>query len=155
MNKKITWLFALVMSLMLGQSVIAASSSDTSTSSHHRHHRYHHDYMSKVLAKLNLTDAQKAKMKAIKMQIRSSFEESKKQMQSIQVQLRALVHSDKMDQKKLDALIAQKMKIKTEMMKKFAILQNQMYNVLDANQKAQFQAMKAKWEAKHAKHAHN
>lgn len=122
--------------------VFADSTSDTSTASTMCQKRM--DFMQK---NLNLTSDQQAKMKAIHDSGKDAMQANWKQMKAIRDQIKKLVASDSLDQGQLDSLIQQKTTLMATMMKARITMQNQMYNVLTADQKKQFHDTMAKWEA--------
>lgn len=106
------------------------------------------DHM-QMLESLQLTDAQKTQIKAIKDKTRASIEDNKEQLKSIRTQMHSLIASSSLDNSKLDALISQKTTILANMMRVKATAKNQVYNVLNAQQQQQFRQM---MEEKHTHH---
>ena len=94
--------------------------------------------------KLNLTDDQKTKMHAIKSQSTSNMKENMEQLKSMHGQMMSLIHSNDMDKTKLDNLVDNMTKIKAGMMKNYAMMRNQMYNILDDKQKTQLDSLRTK-----------
>ncbi|WP_207384182.1 Spy/CpxP family protein refolding chaperone [Legionella nagasakiensis] len=104
--------------------------------------------MQKISQELNLTADQKEKIKAIKEEARKSLQANKEEMISIRTQVKELIKSDKIDEAKLNKLLEQKKEILASKMKTKIMMKNQIYNVLNAQQKAKFSAMMDKWENK-------
>lgn len=142
MSKKIIWLSALVLSLIIGQTSIACSVSN----SKHCHCNGH----KQLSNALKLTEEQKVKIKAIRVQTRNALKANYKQLKALRLQINALARTDKMDEAKLDALISQRNKIKTVMLKSHVMMKHQIYTLLTAQQKQQYQEMKKKQEARHS-----
>ena len=140
MNKKITCLSALLMTFLLGQPVFAEPMTQTAGEQVAMHHGK--DHQDKMLSKLNLSDEQKSKMNAVKTKLRDQYEANKVRMREVQMQIGALVNSDKMDEKTLDDLISQKAQLMSTMMKNVAIARNQIYNMLTPEQKAKVAEMR-------------
>lgn len=133
MNKKLIWLSALTLALTIGQSSFACGTDKTQTT---QCHCSGHKSMS---GKLNLTDEQKGKIKAIKTAAHKSLKADHQQVILLRQQINTLVKTDKLDENKLDDLINQLAKIKSSMLKTKTIMKNQIYNVLTVQQKAQYQ----------------
>lgn len=138
MNKKIFALIALSLSLILSQVAFADSCNG--------------EKMKKMFQSLNLDSAQQEKIKAIKDQLRESQKSNWEQMKTIRSQIHDLIKSDKLDESKLDSLIAQKKELMATMMKTRIMAKNQIYNVLNAQQKTKFEQMMKEWEEKRMKH---
>ena len=141
MNKKFTWLSALVLALLLGQPSFASSNDQATSGSHH--------HWGKVYSKLNLTTEQKEKIKAIRTQTHANLKANRTKVWAIQRELSTLIHSDKMDTRKVDALINEKAQLKAQIQKSRAVMQNEIYNVLNSKQKAELQSAKQQWFEKH------
>lgn len=140
MNKKFVWLSALVVSLIAGQPAIACK-----TTSKHCHCNEQ-----KIASHLNLTSEQKVKIKEIRAKSLAVFNANYKQLKALRAQIHDLAKAEKIDEAKLDSLIAQKNKIQGIMLKNHVLTQHQIYNLLDAKQKLQFQKMKKAREAIYA-----
>lgn len=140
MNKQITCLSALLMTFLLGQPVFAEPMTQPAGEQMAMHQGK--DHQDKMLSKLNLSDEQKSKMNAVKTKLRDQYEANKVRMREVQMQIGALVNSDKMDEKTLDDLISQKAQLMSTMMKNVAIARNQIYNMLTPEQKAKVAEMR-------------
>ncbi|STX29268.1 16 kD immunogenic protein [Legionella beliardensis] len=95
----------------------------------------------KMLEPLQLTDAQKDQIKAIRDKAKASLQSNKDQLRSIRTQMHSLITTSSMDNAKLDSLISQKTTILGNMMRVKATAKNQIYNVLNPQQQQQFQQM--------------
>lgn len=147
MNKKITCLSAFLMTFLLGQPVFAESMMQSTNGQMAMHQDK--DHQDKMLNKLNLSDEQKTKINAIRTKMRDQFETNRVKMRNIQMQIGALVDSDKMDEKKLDDLISQRSQLMSAMMKNVALARNQIFNILTPEQKTKIAEMKQQWMEKH------
>ena len=95
----------------------------------------------KMLEPLQLTDAQKDQIKAIRDKAKASLQSNKDQLRSIRTQIHSLITTSSMDNTKLDSLISQKTTILGNMIRVKATAKNQIYNVLNPQQQQQFQQM--------------
>lgn len=145
MNKAIIWISSILFVFVVGQPVFA---DDTQAMQGQQQGMKHRDPFHRMLSNINLTDEQKIKVQAFRKKLRDQFEENRAKMKSINTEMGNLIHSDKMDEKKLDDLIAQRTQMMAGMMKNMAIMRNQIYNMLDAKQKEQLKTMRAKWMSK-------
>ncbi|KGP63459.1 hypothetical protein EP47_05560 [Legionella norrlandica] len=136
MSKKYIWLTAFAFLLTLGQPVFADTNDNNQSKP-----CLCRDFK-KQFSKLNLTQEQKAKIKAIKTQARSITKANYKQLKVIKQQINALIMSEKIDEAKLDNLISQRNKITGAMLKNRIMMKNQIYNVLTNEQKLQYKNMK-------------
>jgi len=102
------------------------------------------DFMNKTL---QLSSDQQAKIKAIHDSGKAAMKANWQQLKGLKDQMKQLVASDKLDQGQLDTLVQQKTALMGTMMKARVTLQNQVYNVLNDQQKKQFHDAMAKWEA--------
>ena len=140
--KKFIWLVTIAFALILGQPSFA--SSDNDEKDYRGHHRF-----DKLASKLELTPEQKAKIKAYKVKTRASMKENYTQLKALRSQINDLVKSDKIDETKLDNLIAQVNKIRGSMLKNRIMMQHKLYSLLTDKQKAKYQELKKKWEQRH------
>ncbi|MGQ3891902.1 Spy/CpxP family protein refolding chaperone [Legionella sp. CNM-4043-24] len=135
MYKKILWTIALVSSLLFSQNILA-------------NHWGCGEGMQKIMAGLNLDDAQKAKLKPIMDQLKSGMMTMGTQMDALDKQIDAQVNSDKMDANALNGLVDQKAKLIADAMKAKLMAKNQIMAILTPEQKAtmqsKMQAMKDK-----------
>ena len=77
------------------------------------------------------------------------MKESYTQLKALRSQISTLVKADKLDEVKLDGLVAQVSKIRGVMLKNRILMQHKMYSLLTEKQKAKFQGLKKQWEEKH------
>ena len=141
MIKKIIWLSTLILALTIGQQSIACSAENKSKNCHCGE--------KKLSNSLNLTDDQKLKIKALRIQSRNALKTNYQQLKALRNQINAMVKMDKIDEGKLDSLIAQRNKIKAVMMKSHIMMRHQICSLLTDKQKIQFNEMKKKREANH------
>ena len=132
-------------SLIMGQAFADTTSTDKSSSCGCGH-------MKKMAETLKLDDSQQAKIKSIREQMKASQQANREQMKSIRMQMNQLVQSTNMDESKLDSLINQKKELMAQMMKSRAMAKNQIFNLLNPQQKAQYQDMVKGWEGSMHKH---
>jgi Spy/CpxP family protein refolding chaperone len=142
MSKKLIWLTTLACTLILGQPSFAECDG-------HQKHCQAHERFDKLATELELTPAQKEKIKAYKEQSRSAMKADYHQLKALRSQINELVKSDKMDETKLDALVTQVNKIKGDMLKQRIMIQHQMYSLLTEKQKIKYLELRKKWETKH------
>lgn len=141
MNKNIMGVALLVGGLMMG-SVANADNHDTLQTT------LCTDRFQNMVDTLKLDDAQQTKIKAIKEQLKSSQMDNWKQMGVLRDQINQIVQSDSMDQTKLGMLVDQQTQLIGATMKAKLSAENQIFGVLNAEQKQQYpQILKAK-EAK-------
>lgn len=131
MCKKTLWIIAVAFSFVLGQSAFAHSLCGQS--------------MDKMVESLKLDDAQKAKVKPVLDQLKSNMQSNWTQMKDLETQINQQVQSANMDQSTVDGLVDKKTALIGNMMKAKIAAKNQIFNVLNAQQKETLQAkMKAK-----------
>lgn len=140
--KKLSWLVTIALALIFGQPSFASCDEDQKHCS--AHHRF-----DKLAMELELTPEQKTKIKAYKDQSRASMKASYTQLKALRSQINELIKSDKIDDAKLDNLVAQVNKIKGAMLKNRIMMQHEMYSLLTEKQKVKYQELKKKWEDKH------
>lgn len=104
--------------------------------------------MKRLSKELNLTKEQASKIKAIKEQAHKTMKGDYDKLKMIKSQLKTLVHSETLDESKLDALLAQKKELLASKMKTKIMMKHQIYNILTPDQKEKFSAMEQKWEKK-------
>ncbi|KTC65976.1 envelope stress induced periplasmic protein (plasmid) [Legionella adelaidensis] len=97
--------------------------------------------MGQMMQELNLTPDQQKQIQQIKDQMKSQMQSNREQMQSLRTQMQTLIKSDKIDEAKLDSLVNQKKELMGTMMKAKIKMKNQIYNLLDAQQKTKFASM--------------
>jgi periplasmic protein CpxP/Spy len=126
----------------------AAQSKDDKKSAQNMPCSCKHQKMNKMMESLNLTDDQKTKLDAIKQETKSQMKSLHEQMRSLRTEMKTLVHSDKMDEKKMNALINKKKELVAEKTKIKLQSKNKMYNLLNPQQKQQFNTMLNQWKQK-------
>ena len=102
---------------------------------------HHHMCMQGMMKKLDLRADQKAKIVAIRMHERKSMEGKWREVHDLTHQMRAHVESDKMDDAKLTALVHKRKDLMAEIFKAKMVSKYEIYNVLDAKQKAAYTQM--------------
>ncbi|MDI1352877.1 MAG: Spy/CpxP family protein refolding chaperone [bacterium] len=132
MFKKIIWIAAITCSLFMGQTVFAHDGQG----------------MKQLIGSLNLDAEQKAKIKPILEQLTATMKDNWSQIKDIRMQMNQQIASDTMDKATVDSLIDKKIKLIGDMMKAKASAKHQIFAILTPKQKATFQAMVKKWEAK-------
>lgn len=137
--KKFVVMLLLNMTLLLGNNCFAISSD-------RQMYRCMQTEMRSVFDKLNLTDDQKVQIQALKHKARSSSKSNFDQLKTMREQMHTLVLSNKMDEAKLDSLIDSSTKLKAALLKNRIMTNYQIYNILNDNQKTQFQTLKAQAE---------
>ncbi|KTC67928.1 16 kD immunogenic protein [Legionella birminghamensis] len=163
MFKRIVWLPILMMTASLAAPVYAASSTDstdqpattssqtsssTDNSTGNGQQCPPMKRWQEMVQTLQLTQDQQDKIKAIKDNAKSTMKDNWQQMKSIREEMKALVMSPTLDQAKLDSLIQQKTNLMASMMKTKITMKNQIYNLLNDQQKQQYQTLMSQWEAK-------
>ena len=108
------------------------------------------DGMKKMVESLNLDTAQKEKVKPILETLKSSLKASGEQMNDLDKQIKEQTTSATMDQSAIDGLIDKKAKLIGDMMKAKATAKNQVYNILNEQQKTKIQEKMKQKEAKMA-----
>ena len=112
-------------------------------------HRGHRGFMSARLAqKLNLTDAQKAQVKQLNQQFRQDNKAFFEQVKATRKDVRAAKEAN--DTAKLDALKPTIEAQKAQMKQLRAAEEGKLLSVLTPDQQAQYNQLKAQWQAKRA-----
>lgn len=140
--KKLIWLATFTLAFILGQPSFASCDKD-------QKHCSTHQRLDKLATELELTPEKKEKIKTYKEQARASMKENYAQLRALRGQISALIKSDKIDEAKLDDLVAQVNKIKGAMLKSRIMIQHELYSLLTDKQKAKYQQLKQQWEDKH------
>ncbi|RUR15060.1 periplasmic heavy metal sensor [Legionella sp. km535] len=144
MSKKLIWLSAITLALFIGQPSFACPAEKNPSQP------CHCNDSKKTSQNLNLTQEQKAKIKAIRVQARTQLKTSHKQLKVIRDQIDALIKAEKIDEAKLDQLISQRSKIKDAMLKTHILMRHQIYSLLTPQQKQHYQEIKSAHEQHHA-----
>ena len=101
-----------------------------------------------MVESLKLDDSQKAKIKPILDQLKTSMKNDADQMKDLSRQINQQAESATMDQSAVDDLIDKKTKLIGDMMKAKITAKNQIISVLNPQQKAELQNKMKKMEAK-------
>jgi Spy/CpxP family protein refolding chaperone len=132
-------------------SVIAKSQTaeDTPPPPMHGHHMgmSMEGHLQFLAAKLNLSDDQKTQMQAILQKEKPTMEPLHQQERQIEQQLRQYVEGT-FDQAKVAALAAQKGQIEAAITVEHTRMHNELYQLLNSDQKAQLKQMEANHEAR-------
>lgn len=142
MNKKMIWLAVPAFFLAFSQASIACG--EESTGEMHTAC----GCKKELATKLDLTMEQQAKIKVILMQAKVVKIEKQKDIQPINDQIRALIESSKIDDKKLDELLKQKTELMVVYMKNKIMVKHQIYNILNPKQRIQYDEIIKTWEEK-------
>ncbi|KTC88229.1 MULTISPECIES: Spy/CpxP family protein refolding chaperone [Legionella] len=139
MYKKILGIMVFAFSLVLGQAAFADS-------------EHCGEGIKKMVESLNLDDSQKAKIKPILDQLKSTMADKAGQMDNLRKQISQQVQSATMDQSTVNGLVDQKTQLIGDVMKAKLAATNQILNVLNDQQKAQLhkkmQEVEEKWAEK-------
>lgn len=135
MFKKFVWIIGFVAFFMLNQ-ITFADSAICKESLH------------KMVQSLNLDASQKAKIKPILDQLKSDLKASGSQMKDLHAQIKEQTNSDNMDQAKVDGLVDNESKLIGDMIKAKIKAKNQIYAILNPQQKTKLQDMVKKAEDK-------
>ncbi|QMT60342.1 Spy/CpxP family protein refolding chaperone [Legionella sp. PC997] len=101
-----------------------------------------------MVESLKLDDGQKAKIKPILDQLKTSMKNDAEQMMDLSRQINQQAQSANMDQSAVDDLIDKKTKLIGDMMKAKITAKNQIFGVLNTQQKTELQNKMKKMEAK-------
>jgi Spy/CpxP family protein refolding chaperone len=147
------------MAVLLASLVANAQTSDDAAPPPPMHGYAHaygmHDHMMGFFSKaLNLTDDQKAQMKAILQKEHPAMKPLMQQERQIDAQLRQYVEGTYEDVK-VRALAAQKSQVQIELTVAETLTHNELYQVLTTEQRAQLKEMEAKHEARMQAHMHD
>jgi periplasmic protein CpxP/Spy len=136
MCKKLFWIIAFT-SLLFTQIAFADSSVCRET-------------LSKMVQSLNLNETQKAKVKPVLEQLKTSMQGIKSQMSGLEDQITQQVNSDNMDQDKVNGIVDQKTKLIGDAMKARITAKRQIFSILNPQQKGKLQGMLKKADEKMA-----
>lgn len=136
MTRRILTAVTLAFSLFAAQTLLASTSTQTTQGCN-----CCVGGIGQILNSLNLNADQQARIKAIKDQLKSDTKDTWDQLDDVRGQIHALMQSDKVDEAKLDSLVDKKIELLGKGMKAKIKAKNQMYNVLTAEQKTQFQSL--------------
>lgn len=148
MNKGIIWLSAAAFTLSVSTTGVFAMPADETK----KCPKY--EAKKRMFEKLNLTEQQKSQIEAIKNQykegMKAQFEEAKK----LRKQMKDLVKADRVDENQLNQLVNQKKEIMGALLKSKIRMKNQIYHVLNEEQRKQYQEMMEK-KMRHMEKKHN
>jgi len=121
---------------------------------HHRGHWMHHHRGHHFWKKLNLTDAQKKEMFAIRLDERAKMKALFQKLKAGRDQLRAL-SKGQFDEAKVRSIAKGQADTMVELMVERARMHSKMYAVLTPEQRAKVEQWHEKWKARHEKeHEH-
>ena len=135
MPKTIIYVIALAFSLVFSQSALADSWGCG-------------EGLRTMVESLKLNTAQKEKIKPILDQLKLDMNDQGTQMRGLEVQLNQQAESSNMNQTTVDDLINKKTKLIADMMKAKIMAKNQIYTILDTQQKTELHNMMKKLEDK-------
>lgn len=128
MYKKILGIMALVFSMGMSQSVLADSTSCG-------------EGLKSMLQSLNLTDAQKEKIKPMVEQQKTAMKDLHTQLHDVDTQIDKQLSTTPVDQSALEGLVDKKGQLIGSMIKSKLMIRAQMFTILTAEQKAKLQQM--------------
>jgi Spy/CpxP family protein refolding chaperone len=145
------WIAAV--SVLLGSAIAhSQTSADAPPPPRHGHEFAMHDHMMGFFAQaLNLTDDQKAQMKAIMQKEHPAMKPLLQQQRQIDLQLRQYVEGP-YEEAKVRTLAVQKSQIETELTVAETRIHNQMYQLLTPDQQSKLKEIEAKHEARMQAH---
>jgi Spy/CpxP family protein refolding chaperone len=136
------------LAVLLGSAAARSQTSDaTPAPPMHGHEFGMGEHMGFLAEKLNLTDDQKAQMKAIVEKEHPAMKPLMQQQRMIDMQLRQYVEGA-FDQAKVQALAEQKAQISAQLTVQETRIHNQMYQLLTPDQQAQLKQMEAQHQAR-------
>ena len=137
MNKKTTFLSALVLSVSLCQATLASPDQTQQPFV---------DRFEQVSQKLDLNADQKAKIKTIREQAKKDLRPKFIEVRKIHHQLNDLSVSNTIDESKLDSLVNQEKELLGSIVKARVMERRDIFNVLTPEQKIRFSSMVKDWE---------
>jgi Spy/CpxP family protein refolding chaperone len=126
--KKTIWILAFILSLFGSQIALAEGCVCGAN-------------LQMMLKSMKIESAQKDKIKPILEQLKTSLKESGSQMEPLHKQIDEQISSSSMDESKMNSLIDQKTKIIGDMIKAKAKARNQIFSILNQQQKAELEKM--------------
>ncbi len=139
------------MAMALPMSAYAGHHGEGEKQGHSEMRGHHHAGMG-VLAKLDLTEDQKAKVKEIMSQQKNNMKQAMGERRAHRDDMRGLVESDAFDAQKARELIAQQQAEELEMKLAMLKAQHEIYKVLTPAQREQAKAIRAEYKEKRAQH---
>lgn len=134
MYKKIMWIVAVAFSFILSQSAFADSSCGEGLKS--------------MVESLKLDDNQKAKIKPILEQLRTTMKDNWTQMKDLSAQMKQQVNSAQMDESTVNSLVDKKVQLIGTMIKAKLSAKNQIMGILNDQQKSTLQSKMSQAEEK-------
>jgi protein CpxP len=128
MFKKFLWLATLVSSLMMSQMVLADSSMCRES-------------LSQMVQSVNPDAAQKAKIDPILEQLKSTLKANGSQMEALEPQITEQVNAPNIDQEKFNKLVEHQTNLIGDVMKAKIMAKNQIFSILNPEQKGKLQDM--------------
>ncbi|MCC5792865.1 MAG: Spy/CpxP family protein refolding chaperone [Legionellaceae bacterium] len=100
------------------------------------------------MEKLDLSDEQKQKIKAIQDKYRPSIKEGMMQKRKLYHEMMMMSQQKDMDSSKLDSLMEQQNKVSKDVITTKVKMKNEIYQVMDTEQQEKLKEMKQKWMEK-------
>jgi Spy/CpxP family protein refolding chaperone len=136
------------LAVLLGSAIARSQTADAAPAPPMHGHEYGMgEHMQFLSRQLNLTDDQKAQMKAVMEKERPAMKPLMQQQHQIDMQLRQYVEGT-FDQAKVQALAGQKAQIAAQLTVQETRIHNEMYQLLTADQQSQLKQMEAQHEAR-------
>lgn len=135
---------------LLSVPVVFAATMDSKEPASHECNCCVGENMKEIIQSLKLDESQKAKIQALKDQMKENMQGDWQQMESISDQLHTLAQSTKIDEAQLNQLVDQKVAFIAKKIKAKIMAKNAIYNMLNDQQKTEFQALMRKWQEKRA-----
>lgn len=140
MKKNICGIAVFVFSMILSQSIIAASQDNGEDS------WWCPVRIKNISDTLKLDDKQLAQLNDINTKLDTTMKSRREQLKTLRGQINDLVIDDAMDQSKLDGLLNTKTQLISEMIKAETLTLHQVYGVLSKEQRAQYLKIMQEWE---------
>lgn len=145
-------LFAAVLAVLMGSIIARSQTADTPAPAPRPMHGHQFrmgggPMMGFFARQLNLTDDQKAQMRAVMQKERPALEPLRQQKQQLDLQLQQYVQGN-FDETKVQALANQKAQIDAQLTVQETRIHNQLYQLLTPDQQAQLKQMMANRQAR-------
>ncbi len=151
MNKTLIWMSAFVFSIAFTHTTYAKADLTNGT-------RPPCACMHAMSKTLDLTEDQQAQIKKIRVQSSIVRHAERNDLLTIHNQIQELSRADKLDEQKLNILLDQKKEITVRAIKNKMLARDQIYSILNAQQKIKYDEMMKQWEKtkmEKATHAHD
>lgn len=136
------------LAVLMGATIAKSQTADAPPPPPMHGHEFGHDHhMGFMAQKLNLTDDQKAQMKAVMQKEHPTMKPLMQQQHQIDLQLRQYVEGN-FDQAKVQTLAAQKAALQAQITVQETRIHNELYQLLTADQQSQLKQMEAQHEAR-------